>query len=169
MNTAAGVDLNSLTTHGDATVTLQFNHSHSDHPSACYLQFHFNEIEVYMRAQIAPFQQVRIAPEALEDGDGPFFCGCRACAADELEFCGLVDLVEQRFFEAGVREPELEEVCDPAWKVVDESGYAEGVRYLRTTYDVPRGRRDPAQPKICSFFPHKNGRARCWGCGAKHK
>ena len=34
------------------------------------------------------------------------------------------------------------------------------------------GRRDPAQPKICSFFPLKNslknGRARCWGCGAKH-
>ena len=26
------------------------------------------------------------------------------------------------------------------------------------------GRRDPAQPKICSFFPHKDGRARCWGC-----
>ena len=25
-------------------------------------------------------------------------------------------------------------------------------------------RRDPAQPKICSFFPHKDGRARCWGC-----
>ena len=140
----------------------------SDHPSACYLQFHFNEIEVYMRAQIAPFQQVRMAPGALEDGDGPFFCGCRACFADELEFYGLVELVEKRFFEGGLREPELEEVCDPAWKVVDESGYAEGVRYLRTTYDVPRGRRDPAQPKICSFFPHKNGRARCWGCGAKH-
>ena len=31
------------------------------------------------------------------------------------------------------------------------------------------GRRDPAQPKICSFFPHKDGRARCWGCGSKHK
>ena len=46
--------------------------------------------------------------------------------------------------------------------------HAEGARYLRTTYDIPRGRRDPAQPKICSFFPHKNGRARCWGCGAKH-
>ena len=26
------------------------------------------------------------------------------------------------------------------------------------------GRRDPAQPKICSFFPHKDGRARCRGC-----
>ena len=26
------------------------------------------------------------------------------------------------------------------------------------------GRRDPAQPKICSFFPHKDGRARCWRC-----
>ena len=96
-------------------------------------------------------------------------CGCGKCAEEETEFCGLVDLVEQRFFEAGVREPELEEVCDPAWKVVDESGYAEGARYLRTTYDIPRGRRDPAQPKICSFFPHKNGRARCWGCGSKHK
>ena len=161
--------LNSLTTHGDATVTLQFNHSHSDHPSACYLQFHFNEIEVYMRAQIAPFQQVRMAPGALEDGDGPFFCGCRACAADELEFYGLVDLVEKRFFEAGLRGSELEEACDPAWKVVDEFGYAEGVRYLRETYDVPRRRSDRAQRKICSFFPHKNGRARCWGCGSKHK
>ena len=95
--------------------------------------------------------------------------GCGKCAEEETEFCGLVDLVEQRFFEAGVREPELEEVCDPAWKVVDECGYAEGVRYLRTTYDVPRRRRDPAQRKICSFFPHKNGRARCWGCGSKHK
>ena len=169
VNTAAGVDLNSLTTHGDATVTLQFNHSHSDHPSACYLQFHFNEIEVYMRAQIAPFQQVRMAPGALEDGDGPFFCGCRACGADELEFYGLVDLVEKRFFEAGLRGSELEEACDPAWKVVDEFGYAEGVRYLRETYDVPRRRSDRAQRKICSFFSHKNGRARCWGCGSKHK
>ena len=28
----------------------------------------------------------------------------------------------------------------------------------------PRRRRDPAQPKICSFFPHKDGRARCRGC-----
>ena len=69
-----------------------------------------------------------MAPGALEDGDGPFFCGCRACAEKELEFSGLVDLVEKRFFEAGVREPELEEACDPAWKVVDESGYAEGGR-----------------------------------------
>jgi hypothetical protein len=37
---------------------------------------------------------------------------------------------------------------------------------------MPRRRRDPAQRKICSFFPLKNslknGRARCWGCGAKH-
>ena len=39
-----------------------------------------------------------------------------------------------------------------------------GVRYLRATYDIPRRRRDPAQPKICSFFPHKDGRARCRGC-----
>ena len=110
-----------------------------------------------------------MAEGALEGGqDESDLCGCRACAADQDEFCGLVDLVEKRFFEAGLREPELWEVCDPAWKVVDESGYAEGVRYLRTTYDIPRGRRDPAQPKICSFFPHKNGRARCWGCGAKH-
>ena len=69
---------------------------------------------------------------------------------------------------AGLRGCELEEVCDPAWKVVDESDYAEGVRYLRTTYDIPRRRRDPAQPKICSFFPHENSRARCWTCGAKH-
>ena len=110
-----------------------------------------------------------MAEGALEGGqDESDLCGCRACAADQDEFCGLVDLVEKRFFEAGLREPELWEACDPAWKVVDESGYAEGVRYLRTTYDMPRGRRDPAQPKICSFFPHKNGRARCWGCGAKH-
>ena len=109
-----------------------------------------------------------MAPGALEDGDGPFFCGCRACAADELEFYGLVDLVEKRFFEAGLRGSELEEACDPAWKVVDEFGYAEGVRYLRETYDVPRRRSDRAQRKICSFFPHKNGRARCWGCGSKH-
>ena len=47
--------------------------------------------------------------------------------------------------------------------------HAEGAQYLRTTYDIPRGRRDPAQPKICSFFPYKDGRARCWGCGSKHK
>ena len=93
---------------------------------------------------------------------------CFGGKTNHLEFSGLVDLVEKRFFEAGLREPELWEVCDPAWKVVDESGYAEGVRYLRTTYDIPRRRRDPAQRKICSFFPHKDGRARCWGCGAKH-
>ena len=165
VNTVAGVDLNSLTTHGDATVTLQFADTTSDHPSACYLQFHFNEIEICVRAQIAPFQQLRMeGGEYVHD-----ICGCGKCAEEETEFCGLVDLVEKRFFEAGLREPELEEACDPAWKVVDESGYAEGVRYLRATYDVPRGRRDPAQPKICSFFPHKDGRARCWGCGSKHK
>ena len=106
----------------------------------------------------------------LQTADTHDVCfGGRTNHLEETEFCGLVDLVEQRFFEAGVREPELEEVCDPAWKVVDESGYAEGARYLRTTYDVPGGRHDRAQPKICSFFPHKNGRARCWGCGSKHK
>ena len=111
-----------------------------------------------------------MAPGALEDGrDESDYCGCGKCVEEETEFCGLVDLVEKRFFEAGLREPELWEACDPAWKVVDECGYAEGVRYLRATYDMPRGRRDPAQRKICSFFPHKNGRARCWGCGSKHK
>ena len=140
----------------------------SDHPSACYLQFHFNEIEICVRAQIAPFQQLRMeGGEYVHD-----CCGCGKCAEEELEFCGLVNLVEKRFFEAGLRGRELEEALDreldPVWEKVSASGYAEGVRYLRTTYDVPRGRRDPAQPKICSFFPHKDGRARCWGCGAKH-
>ena len=168
VTTAAGVDLNSLTTHGDATVTLQFNHPSSDHPSACYLQFHFNEIEVYMRAQIAPFQQLR-----MEGGqDECDFCGCGKCAADIDEFCGLERLVEKRLVEAGRGGREAEEDLDPAWNIVSQSGYAEGVRYLRTTYDIPRRRRDPTQRKICSFFPLKNslknGRARCWGCGAKH-
>ena len=118
-----------------------------------------------MRAQIAPFQQVQRECGVYEYD----FCGCGKCAEEETEFCGLVDLVEDNLSEAGLRGLELEEACDPAWKVVDESGYAEGVRYLRTTYDIPRRRRDPAQRKICSFFPHKNGRARCWGCGSKHK
>ena len=39
-----------------------------------------------------------------------------------------------------------------------------GSWYWRRARVCVFGRRDPAQPKICSFFPHKDGRARCRGC-----
>ena len=49
-------------------------------------------------------------------------------------------------------------------------GIVEALKYVRKKMWSPRPPRlDPAQRRICSFFPRLDGRARCWTCGGQHE
>ena len=49
-------------------------------------------------------------------------------------------------------------------------GIVEALKYVRAKIWSPRPPRlDPAQRRICSFFPRLDGRARCWTCGGQHE
>jgi len=49
-------------------------------------------------------------------------------------------------------------------------GIVEALKYVRKKIWSPRSPRiDPAQRRICSFFPRRDGRARCWTCGGQHE
>ena len=49
-------------------------------------------------------------------------------------------------------------------------GIVEALKYVRKKIWSPRPPRlDPAQRRICSFFPRRDGRARCWTCGGQHE
>jgi hypothetical protein len=84
-------------------------------------------------------------------------CGCPDCERDFAEYDrAFQDLGEDdQFFADGL---------------LRTHGIVEALKYVRKKIWSPRPPRlDPAQRRICSFFPRRDGRARCWTCGGQHE
>ena len=84
-------------------------------------------------------------------------CGCRDCERDFTEYDrAFQDLGEDDQFFAD--------------DLLRTHGIVEALKYVRQKAWSPRPPRlDPAQRRICSFFPRRDGRARCWTCGGQHE
>ena len=84
-------------------------------------------------------------------------CDCPDCERDFAEYDrAFQDLGEDdQFFADGL---------------LRTHGIVEALKYVRKKIWSPRPPRlDPAQRRICSFFPRLDGRARCWTCGGQHE
>ena len=85
-------------------------------------------------------------------------CECELCEAEADAFYELVKGDE--FDDSGP-----DSLWNAAWNAWDDGGLEAARKVVRDRLNRPPPRNDPRQPKLCSFWPKKNGRARCWKCG----
>ena len=110
--------------------------------------FSLNDTMCSISADVIPF---------MRSGRAGASCGCRDCERDFAEYDrAFQDLGEDdQFFADGL---------------LRTHGIVEALKYVRKKIWSPRPPRlDPAQRRICSFFPRRDGRARCWTCGGQHE
>ena len=111
-------------------------------------QFRLNGTLCFISAGVVPF---------MKSGRTGASCGCPDCERDFAEYDrAFQDLGEDdQFFADGL---------------LRTHGIVEALKYVRKKIWSPRPPRlDPAQRRICSFFPRRDGRARCWTCGGQHE
>ena len=98
-----------------------------------------------------------IVPFMTSESDFSRSCGCPDCKRDFAEYDrAFQDLSEDDQFFAD--------------DLLRTHGIVEALKYVRRKIWSPRPPRlDPAQRRICSFFPRRDGRARCWTCGGQHE
>ena len=98
-----------------------------------------------------------IIPFNISESDFGRSCGCPDCKRDFAEYDRAFQNLgeDDQFF---------------ADDLLRTHGIVEALKYVRKKIWSPRPPRlDPAQRRICSFFPRRDGRARCWTCGGQHE
>ena len=98
-----------------------------------------------------------IIPFNISESDFGRSCGCPDCKRDFAEYDRAFQNLgeDDQFF---------------ADDLLRTHGIVEALKYARAKIWSPRPPRlDPAQRRICSFFPRRDGRARCWTCGGQHE
>ena len=98
-----------------------------------------------------------IIPFNISGSDFSRSCNCPDCKRDFAEYDrAFQDLGEDDQFFAD--------------DLLRTHGIVEALKYVRAKIWSPRPPRlDPAQRRICSFFPRRDGRARGWTCGGQHE